>query len=61
MYMVKMDEKCIMRRYRVKYKVIHEKEFWVPCKSMIESVLSDINACEILEIEELESIGEKET
>lgn len=50
-----MNEMC-MKRYRVKYKVIHEKEFWVPCRSMIESVLSDVNSCEILEIEEMPEV-----
>ena len=43
-----------MKMFRVKYAVIHQRTFWVPDQETIESVLSGVNACKILEIEELE-------
>jgi hypothetical protein len=45
-----------MKLFRVKYSVIHERTFWVPDQATIESVLSDMNACEIIEIEELPGV-----
>jgi len=40
-------------RYLVTYTVTHIKEFDVPKADYIESVLSESNGCEILEIKEV--------
>jgi len=49
-----------MKRFRVKYKIVHEKDFWVNDKSQIESILNEMNACEIIEIEELPDFDMRE-
>lgn len=43
----------VMKRFRAKYTVVHEKEFWVPDQATIQSVLNEMNAYKIIEIEEL--------
>lgn len=50
-----------MKRFRVKYTVLHVKEFWVPDQSTVESVLNEMNACKIIEIEELPEFDINET
>lgn len=55
---MKVKTEIHLKLYRVKYKVVHEKEFWVTDQAQIESVLSEMNACEIMEIEEIPPFDE---
>lgn len=42
-----------MKRFRVKYKIMHEREFYAPSIMCIKQILSEQNEIEIVDYEEI--------
>ena len=43
----------MMKRFKVKYSIVQEREFWVRNEEDIKSILSEQNKCHIIKIDEL--------